>query len=276
MLRKLSVSSLLFILCVLISHEQLHAQPSCQTENNTFSSGEKITYIISYDWFVIWTEVGEAVLTTKEVKYQDVPAYEITGLGTTYKSWDWIFKVRDKFISIVEKETLKPMYAGRDINEGNYKQLEKTWFDFTDTLAYSDKKTNDNPMKTDTVPVTPCTFDIMSALYYARNIDFSNMQVGDKIPIDIFLDQELYPIYFRYQGIETIKVKDIGKFECIKFTVMLIEGEMFHEGENMTVWATNDRNKIPVYAESPILVGSIKVRLSNIENSRYPIDAFKD
>jgi hypothetical protein len=225
---------------------------------------------------VIWTDVGEATLTVKEVKYRDTLAYELTGLGKTYKSWDWIFKVRDTFISIVEKSTLKPMYAGRDINEGNYRQLEKTWFKHNDTTSYSDKKTNKGPMKRDTVSITPCTFDIMSALYYARNLDFSHMSPGDIIPIDIFLDQELYPIYFRYQGVEDIKIKNIGKFECIKFSVMLIEGEMFHEGENMTVWATNDKNRIPVYAESPILVGSVKVRLSNVKNNRYPMTSFQE
>ena len=48
------------------------------------------------------------------------------------------------------------------------------------------------------------------------------------------------------------------------------------EGDTLTVWATNDENRIPVYAETPIIVGSVKMRLSYIRNNRYPISAFQN
>jgi hypothetical protein len=89
------------------------------------------------------------------------------------------------------------------------------------------------------------------------------------------LDEESFPIYFRYMGIEDFKLKHVGTFECIKFRVMLVEGDMFNEGEHMTVWATNDKNRIVVYATSPILVGSVKARLVNVKNNRYPLTSLK-
>lgn len=126
------------------------------------------------------------------------------------------------------------------------------------------------------MPITACSFDIISAVYYSRNLDFENMQIGEQIQMDIFLDQEIYPINFTYLGIETIKVKGIGHFECVKFSVMLIGGETFEEGDRMNVWATNDENRIPVYAESPIIVGSVKMRLRSVKKNRYTISSFKD
>jgi hypothetical protein len=249
----------------------------CRSKNITFLPEEELTYIVAYDWFVIWTEVGEITMKISEENYKNTPSYHFTAIGETFKTWDWIFKVRDKFETYVDKENLTPLYFGRNVREGNYRQVEKTWFNFleTDSLTYTEVTTNDNPTKKDTIPVPPCTFDILSGLLYARNIDFRNYRVGDTIPLNVVLDKELYPIYFRYLGVEEIKIKRIGTFECIKFSVMLIEGDMFHEGENMTVWATNDENRIPIYAESPILIGSVKVKISHVKNNRYPITSLK-
>jgi hypothetical protein len=248
----------------------------CTGSNTTFKPGEEITYIVSYDWFIVWTEVGEIKLTIDETTFKNKPAYEFVGLGETYKSWDWIFKVRDRFETVVDKNTLKPFSSSRDIREGRYRQNDKYLYNFQESVAYARNQTNDKPITIDTLPITSCTFDIMSALLFARNIDFSKHKIGDSIPIIIILDKESYPIYFRYLGIENYKLKHIGEFECIKFSVMLIEGEMFHEGENMTVWATNDKNHIVVYAESPILVGSVKVRIAEVKNNRYPFTSLKN
>lgn len=247
----------------------------CTAPNTTFKIGEEITYVLSYDWFVFWTEVGEAVITVSDTSYNDTPAYRYHALGTTYPNWNWIFKVKDEFETIVDKKTLKPFASSRIIREGKYRQRDKYHYNYPDSVAYARTKTNDNPTNIDTIPITPCTFDIMSALLYARNLDFSKYKKGESIPITVLLDKEAYPIYFRYQGIENYKLKHVGTFECVKFSVMLVEGEMFHEGENMTIWVTNDDNHIVIYAESPILVGSIKVRVSEIKNNRYPLTSKK-
>lgn len=266
---------ILLVVSILLIPRLITKSQDCTRKNVTFRSGEELTYVVAYDWFVLWTEVGELRMTINEVSYEGTPAYHYVGEGETFKGWDWIFKVRDKFETYVEKETLKPLYFSRNIREGNYRQNEKTWFNLDESLTYTEIKTNDDTLRTDTIPVPPCTFDVLSALLYARNIDFSNSTIGDTISINIILDKELYPIYFRYQGVEDIKIKHIGVFECIKFSVLLIEGEMFHEGENLMVWATNDENHIPIYAESPIVVGSVKVKITHVNNSRYPITALK-
>ena len=40
---------------------------------------------------------------------------------------------------------------------------------------------------------------------------------------------------------------------------MLIKGNVFNGGEGMTMWVTDDKNKIPVRIESPIKVGIVKI-----------------
>jgi len=254
---------------VLLFCNHLIAQ-ECIGKNSTFKSGEEITYIASYNLYVVWTEVAEATLTIRDTMYNNIPAYSFTGIGNTYKKWDWVFKVRDRFETLIDKNTLRPLTSMRHIREGHYRQNEFYIYNYEDTVAYGKNKTNDNQTTLDTIKFNSCSFDIMSALLYARNIDFSKHQIGDEIPMTILLDKELYPIHIKYLGIEEKKVKRIGKFECIKFAVMLIAGETFKEGDTMMVWATNDKNKIVVYAESPIIVGEVIVRLSHVKNNRYP------
>lgn len=112
----------------------------------------------------------------------------------------------------------------------------------------------------------------MSSIYYARNIDFNKYKPGDKIPFTMFLDNEVYNLYIRYMGKETIKTK-YGKFRAIRFKPLLVQGTIFEGGEKMEVWVSDDGNKIPLRVESPISVGSVKVDMMNYRNLRYPLSA---
>jgi len=114
--------------------------------------------------------------------------------------------------------------------------------------------------------------DVVSAIYYSRNIDFNKYKEDDKIPFSMFLDNETYNLYLRYLGKETIKTK-YGKFRAIKFKPLLIKGTIFEGGEKMIVWVSDDANRIPLRIESPISVGSIKVDMMNYRNPRYPLSA---
>ena len=51
------------------------------------------------------------------------------------------------------------------------------------------------------------------------------------------------------------------KRECWVFKPLLIEGTVFKEGENMTVYVSKDEKKIPIYIETDLVVGKAKVFL---------------
>jgi hypothetical protein len=114
----------------------------------------------------------------------------------------------------------------------------------------------------------------VSALYYARNIDFNRFKPGDRITFSMFLDNEVYNMYLRYMGKEEIKTR-YGKFRTIKLKPLLIKGTLFEGGEKMVAWVTDDLNRIPVRVESPLLVGSVKVDMMNYKNLRHPLSSLK-
>jgi hypothetical protein len=269
-----NTASLLILLIIFFTGLNVSAQ-NCLSTNSTFKSGETVTYIIAYDWFVIWTDVGEVTVSITDTTYNGIPVYKFEGIGVTYKSWNKILRVKDEFVSLVDKTTLKPYMSYRIVRENNYRKYDSYRFDYKKSLAYASWSKDNIKFKTDTLPVNSCTFDIMSALLYARNIDFSKYQVGEAIPFTVLLDNESFPIYFRYLGKEDIKMKHVGTFDCIKFRIMLVAGDMFKEGDHATIWVTNDKNRIVVFAESPIKVGSVKARIRKIRNNRYPVTSLE-
>ena len=46
---------------------------------------------------------------------------------------------------------------------------------------------------------------------------------------------------------------------------------IFEGGEKMTVWVSDDKNRVPVRVESPIVVGSVKIDLMGHKNLRHPL-----
>jgi hypothetical protein len=260
-------SIIFFFLLLTFTHAQ---EVNCTIENKTFIAGEKLQYIVAYNWFVVHSEVGLVDFTIDNDIINGEETYHFKAAGRTFSFWDKVFKVRDSYETWVKRENLRPVYFQRNTVEGDYRQHENYTFD-GDSIVYRKNKIKDNPFHYDTIPINPCSFDVMSALLYTRNLDFKHKRPGDKIPVTVVLDEKPYELFFRYLGVENKKVKGLGTFECLKFTVLLVEGTLFHEGEDMYLWVTNDKNHIPVYIQSPILIGSVRARLTQIEGNRYPL-----
>jgi hypothetical protein len=272
-MRQYYILFIFFVCGDFIIHGQESSLP-CHRTNNTFLSGEELSYIVSYNWFVVFSEVGKVTMTIENDKLFGHDVYHYAGVGKSYKWWDKFFKVRDRYETWVRQDNLRPLFFQRNNREGGYRQHEIYTYD-GDSVIYRKNKVNEQPLGFDTIPLKTCTFDVMSALLYTRNLDYTNIKVGDKIPITVAMDRESYDLYYRYQGLENIKLKDLGTFECMKFTVLLVEGTVFHEGEDMSIWVTNDKNRIPVYVESPIIIGSVKVRLIEIKGNKHPLTSNK-
>ncbi|MCZ2223824.1 MAG: DUF3108 domain-containing protein [Chitinophagales bacterium] len=235
----------------------------CGIRNTTFQDGETITFKIFYNALGMYIDAGTASFTTTLTTFNNTPVYHIVGLGTSNSSYDWIFKVRDRYETFIDTASLQPLKFMRNVDEGGYKFYENITFN---------RQTNSAITTKGIYKVPNCVQDVLSAIYYARNIDFAKYNVGDKIPFTLFLDNELFNLYIKYMGKETIKTR-YGKFRAIKFKPLLIKGTIFEGGEKMTVWVSDDANHIPLRIESPIAVGKVKVDMMMYKNIRYPLSS---
>lgn len=237
----------------------------CGIRNTTFNAGEELTYTVFYAVAGIYVNAGTAVFTNSLERFNGKTVYHITGAGTTNTSYDWIYKVRDKYETMIDTTTMLPLKFIRNVQEGTHKQYENITFNRAANTAI----TSNGVYK-----VPSCVQDVISAIFYARNINFDRYKSGDRIPFSLFLDNEVYNMYVRYLGKEDIKTK-YGKFKAIKFKPLLLKGSIFEGGEKMTVWVTDDANHIPVRVESPITVGSVKVDMMGYKKLRYPLNSLK-
>jgi hypothetical protein len=237
-------------------------QEMCGIRNTAFKAGEKVAYTVYYAVAGIYVNAGTATFTNTLETLNNKPVYHIVGEGNTNSSYDWIYKVRDKYETYIDTASLQALKFVRNVNEGGYKKYQNVTFNKTANTAV----TNDGVFK-----VPECVQDVVSSVFYARNIDFSRLRVNDKIAFSMFLDNEVHQMYIRFLGRETVKTK-YGKFNTIKFKPLLLKGQIFEGGEKMTVWVTDDDNRIPVRIESPIVVGKVKIDMMSYENLRYPLD----
>ena len=233
----------------------------CSIRNTAFKADEEVKMKVFYSTLGMYVGAGEATFTSSLERYNGKPVYHLVGTGATYSFFDGFFKVRDRYESYVDTTDLLPYKFVRNIDEGGYKKYNNVTFNHEANTAVS---TNG------VFKVTDCIQDVVSMVYYARNINFDKFKVNDKILFDMFLDDEVFHMYIRYMGKETIKTR-YGKFNAIKIRPLLIKGTIFEGGEKMTAWLSDDPNHLLLRAESPIAVGSIKVDMMSYKNLRHPL-----
>lgn len=249
-----------------------NGQQGCTVKNTAFKSGEKVTYRIYYHWHFIWLSSGQVTFSVALKKYYSLPAYYLTGYGSTYPKYDWFYKVRDTFLTYVDTATLASLRFKRITNEGSTHVSNDNVFDNVHHKVYCLSKDKANKYREDSLHIPPCTYDVLAGIYCTRNLDFSAYNINDTIPLTLYLDAHTYRIHLTYLGKETV-TSSLGKYRCIKFNVSLISGTIFKPGAQMTVWVTDDLNRIPIYIEAPITVGSVRAELESFSNLRNPTDA---
>ncbi|MDX1942245.1 MAG: DUF3108 domain-containing protein [Saprospiraceae bacterium] len=242
----------------------------CSITNSAFRPGEEITYKMYYNWNFVWIAAGEVTFRVKDQGDQ----YLLSASGRTYKSYEWFYKVRDRYDTYVDKETLLPTVSIRDVQEGKYRLYDKITFDRQRNKAVSMRgKSKDVAVPTE-YDIDACMHDILSVVYSSRNVDFNNMQKGAHVPVKLFVDKEAWAISVKYLGRDdNKKIKGQGRFKAIQFSPKVGGNFYFKNDTDMKVWISDDNNRIPLMIESPLTVGSVKAVLKDYKGLKYDLTA---
>ena len=223
------------------------------SQEKPFSFNEKCTYIAHYG--IINAGYGVIKVSKEDSRLK------FTGIGKSNKFFDLFFLIRDKYISYVNQKNLSPILFNRDVYEDGYTLSQEYKFNTKD-LSVRTKKGN--------VKLLNNTYDILSSMFYARTLPEKHLKSNSPFIINLFLDGENYPMKITYLGIETIKTK-FGKIECMKFSPEVIPGRMFTEKDDLTIWLSNDKNRLLIKATIDILVGSVEVDIETTKNIKHPL-----
>lgn len=248
------------------------ATDSTTLANGAFQHGEKLTYKIYYNWNFIWLAAGEVTFQVFDEEKQ----YHYRAHGETYDSYEWFFKAKDTYDSWVDKSTLLPTYSERSIHEGSYKIFEKISFNQAGqkTTVWRSTTRGETETKSEHT-VQDKVHDILSSLYFLRTLDFATKNKGAEEPFRIFMDKEEFPLRMRYLGKDKgKKIRGLGgHYNTLKFEPQVIVGNVFKDDTKMTVWVSDDQNRIPIIVESPVSVGSVKMILKEYQGLKYDLKA---
>ena len=246
---------------------------SVEEEELAYKSGERFTFTIHYEWGAIDSDVGWASVSLDTVRFNGEKAFHCTVYGRTTRLYDWFFKVREDFQSWFTADGIRPLKFTRNTYEGKYEARNNyayMWSGADSTYIAADVFTSSDGDRSVRLPLNSCTYDLPSLFYLARNIDMDRIVPDVKYPMTFAIDDDVYNVYFIYRGKERKKVKGFGTVNTMKFSAKLLSGNVFTGEEDLSVWISDDANRIPVLFEAPILVGVASGRIESCTGLKYP------
>lgn len=231
--------------------------------DNAYDAGEWFKFRIHYGF----VNAGYATLEVKDAVINNKKAFHVIGKGYTTGMSRFFFKVDDLYESYIEKESGNPAQFVRKINEGGYTKNQEGFFNQgANKIVVKDYKNNTE--KAFVIPRN--TQDILSAFYYLRNYPtIDKINPGESIVIDMFFDDETTKFKLKFIGRENITTK-FGVVSAMVFRPLVQSGRVFKEQESLTVWVSDDENRLPIRIKAELAVGSIKADLDAFKGLKNP------
>ncbi|TXB64812.1 DUF3108 domain-containing protein [Vicingus serpentipes] len=234
-------------------------------ESEAYKPGEVLEYRLHYGVINAGTARLEVNKLDKKIAGREV--YHVVGTGKSKGAFDWFFKVRDRYETFIDKDGAFPWMFVRDVNEGGYK-IKQNY-----TFAQNKQKVITQDGNEFEAPEG--IQDMLSSFYYARTIDFSNAKKGEIFTIWSFVDDEIWPLKIRYAGKEKVEVSG-DTYNAMKFHPVIQTGRLFKSEDDVSVWISDDANKIPLLAQGKVMVGSVKMELTGYKGLVAPISKIDD
>lgn len=239
--------------------------------------GETLHYRMSYKAKLFPnTEVAKVVMQTSETTLDGLPAYKVYGYGETAKAFNWILPVNDAYSIWIDPATLRTKRFESNLHEGDYTFRSTYIYDWHNLNVHTRWQSRTRPEKFKTMKISNQSMDPLSLYFNLRTVSDEDIKDGYTKTLEMVLEDTVRYLKFRFDGREVKKVRNLGKFNTLRFRCKIATSTAtaFRDGTEFIVWISDDRNKIPLYIESPIKVGSVCAYLSSYEGLRYPLDSF--
>jgi len=260
---KKSIFILFLTTIAFLSTGYQHHNTSTTLTDSSFKKGEWLKFRIHFGII----NAGYATLKLDEASKDGELLHHAIGKGWTVGAVKWFFTVKDNYESYFTKRNIKPIQFKRRVNEDGYIISRDLYFNHKAKEVTID----DLKEKTKTQVAIDNVQDMVSAFYYLREIDLSNIKEGDEKMVNLFFDGETYPFKLKFLKRETIKVR-LGEIKSWKIRPLVQKGRVFEGQESLTIWISDDKNKIPIRIKAALVVGSLKADLDKYSGLAHPIN----
>lgn len=237
-----------------------------------FDDKESLTYAVCYRAKLVpKTAVGRATLHCDLNQYEGRPHYKITANGRTLPFFRWFFDLDDTYTSQIDTATLLPSWLNITLREDKYTfdaDFDYDWDKGEVNTSY--KKGSWRMTHYKTIPLEKTHLDPVALFYNLRTIHPKDYRKDVPIDLHMVLEDTVRIITYTYLGEDIVKLKGIGNVPSHKFTCTIATSgvETFKDGTNFFLWLSDDPNRIPLWIESPIRVGSVLAYLTDYDNLR--------
>lgn len=210
---------------------------------------EEMEYILRFGFI----HGGKATVTANNEKLNKKPTIHYHLRGRTIGLVDKIYEVNDVYESWVNPQTYLPVKSVRNVKEQKYRFYDEVTYDHENDSVFS--------LKSGRKKVPDNVNDMVSIFFYIRqNHYFDYLLAGKSFQIPVYHGDDLFVMHLEYLGIETIDTK-IGKKACYVVSPKVPKGKLFQSSDDLKIYITKDENRLPIYAEFNLLVGSLKCEL---------------
>ncbi len=209
--------------------------------------GERMTYKVKFGWF----DAGRGSMAVEDVE-------DVRGKASYHISWVLDggalgLKVRDRYHSYVDVETLTSRRFVQDIHEINRKRYF-TYEIFPEEGRWDRVGTE----RKDTMQATE-PLDEIAFVYFARTLP---LNVGDVDTIPRYFKDDGNPVILKTLRTETVEVP-AGTFETVVVQPLIRTSGLFSEGGEAELYFTNDERRILVYMRTKLAIGSLSLHLES-------------
>ncbi|MFC6998335.1 DUF3108 domain-containing protein [Rufibacter roseus] len=236
-------------------------------KNDSFAPGEVLQYKVHYGIIT----AGEATIQVSN-KLQNVngrSCYQTTVTGKSTGSFDFFHRIRDTWTSYIDTETMLPQRFYRNIEEGSYRRKETTDFDHARNIVVVNDSRDKEKNQVYKVPNN--VQDMVSGFYYMRTLDLDNFKQGQTFKIQGFLGDEVFDMSMTYHGKETVDTK-AGKIRAHRIVPKMPKNKLFAGEDAISVYFSDDENKIPVLFKAEMFVGSIKIDMYKYSGLKHKLN----
>jgi len=234
--------------------------------SKSFMSGEHLVFQASYNMSGVLTTFAEVNMKVATVKTSKNSYLHLKCTANTYKKWDGFFKIRDLYEAYVSPYSLKPSLYKRDNNENGTIRKEKYIYKGNNIQSTYVRGKSGDVKANFTIPAN--TRDIVSTIYYIRNLPIENANTGDQKDFNVVFDRKTKFATLTFMGTEIVSTI-LGNKKCYKIGVSLKKDKLLKGKSSNVIYITADKNKVPVLIKFSIPVGSGQLKLTKANNLKY-------
>jgi hypothetical protein len=215
----------------------------------------------TYVYMGVWRVFNAGIATLHVEKTQNANQVRITGAADATGTTALLYKVQNRYESLLDPATFCSQSMSRQIQEGLRRGETRIAFDYARGKAVLDQKNlKKKEFKHEEHAIPGCVTDVLSAIYYVASLPLETGKIysfplndgGDTVTVNAHVEAR-----------EQVKTP-AGTFPAIRVQPEAASGLLKDKGK-IWIWYSDDAARIPVQARAHMYWGTLTFTLLRVD-----------